>query len=359
MQIAANILLVILAFVTVLTTLAFRDTKRVHGPDIMGPAFFFVVSLGARWIIAAIALGLLVAAGVFYGLASVSAVQVIAVYAIFFAVDCAAASAVLVFAPEHSATSRAARRVATIFGYGLPPVLIVVFWLLQATGPIPGFTKFALTLSFIISVICIPYFMHLVKLNDEARDRANAEWYARQQQRAADGTAQVNAMPADVPLENLIPYLIEDWPNEVRSLVFERLSARKGTEDELIGMLSDERRRLAFNYLAQVYGPPSVRVAPAVLGACMEIAHQWQARVPRISNEDAERLAVDCGRCIEMAYHYKDAPVDFHPAINAWEKILAASPQINSVTLASGSVHVWRHNNPTTVSVGADPRVRP
>ena len=50
MQIAADILLVVLALVTVLTTLAFRDTKRVHGPDVMGPAFFFVVSLGVRWV---------------------------------------------------------------------------------------------------------------------------------------------------------------------------------------------------------------------------------------------------------------------------------------------------------------------
>ena len=49
MQIAANVLLVVLAFVTVLTTVAFRDTKRVHGPDVMGPAFFFVVSLGLAW----------------------------------------------------------------------------------------------------------------------------------------------------------------------------------------------------------------------------------------------------------------------------------------------------------------------
>ena len=354
MQIAADILLVILTLVTVLTTVAFRDTKRLHGPDVMGPAFFFVVSLAMRWIMAAIALGLLVAAGVLNGIASEHAVQVIAIYGIFFIVDCAAASAVLVFAPEHSVSSPAARTAAAIFGYGLPQVLIALLWILQATGPVPGFTKIALIVIFIISVICIPYFMHLVKLNDEARDRANAEWYARQQQRAADGTAQVNAMPADVPLEKLIPYLIEDWPNEVRSLVFERLSARTGTEDELIAMLSDDRRRLAINYLAQVYGPPSQRVAPAVLGACMEIAREWQGRVPGISNEDAEKLAVDCGRCIEMAYHYKDVPVDFHPAIDAWEKILAAAPQINSATLASGSIHVWRHNNPTTASAGAE-----
>ncbi len=357
MQIAANVLMVVLAFVTVLTTLAFRDTKRVHGPDVMGPAFFFVVSLVFRWIIAAVALGLLVASGVFDGLAGLRALQVIVVYAVFFVVDCAAASAVLVFAPERSEASQVERTLAGVAGYSLPPTLIVLLWILQLAGAAPALDRAVFAVIFVIAVGCIPYFMRLARRNDEARQRANAEWYARRQARIAEGTAQISAMSADVPLEKLIPYLIEDWPAEVRSRVFERLSARQGTEEELVAMLADERRRLAIDYLAQVYGPPAAQIAPSVLNACLEIARQWQEKLTATSDADAEKLAADCSRCIEMAYHYKEVPVDFHPVIDVWEKILAAAPQNNSVTLASGSLHVWRHNNPAA-QVGADPLIR-
>jgi len=128
--------------------------------------------------------------------------------------------------------------------------------------------------------------------------------------------------------------------------VFERLDQRKGTDEELIAMLADDRRRLAINYIAQVFRPPSPQVAPAVLNACLELARQWQSRLPGISNEDAEQLAVDCGCFIEMAYRDKDVPMDFHPAIDLWEKVLVAAPQINSVSLAHGSVDVWRHSQP-------------
>src|SRR5947209_8583524 len=93
MIIIANVLFILLLPLTLLTALAMRDMQRMQGPDVMGPAFFLVVAGGARWIIAAVALGVLIATNRLDGLVPSAGLQVLLLYGVFALTDGAAGMA--------------------------------------------------------------------------------------------------------------------------------------------------------------------------------------------------------------------------------------------------------------------------
>jgi len=199
-----------------------------------------------------------------------------------------------------------------------------------------------------IAAICIPGFMRIVQRTKEANRRENDAYWARQRERIAEGSAQINAMPADLPLDRLVLYLVQDWPTEVRALAFERLEKRGDLDAELLAMLADgERRRtIAIAYLAQTSNAPSEALSRGLLDASVTMAEAWLARSPALSEDEVVRLVRDCGHCIEVAYHGKDRPIDFHPAADAWRRSLGAAPQAPSVVAALDSLRVWSQFTP-------------
>src|SRR4051812_16299507 len=154
MQIAANALLVLLIPLTIVSASCLRELQRVHGPDTMGPAFVLVVAGVARWVVAAIALGMIIACGRFGGMTSEVALQVLLIYGAFALTDTAAAMAMHATAPADAVASPPVRALGQAIGFGLPmAVLALLFVRLNVASPAPGPT---FAFFFLLIVIAVP-----------------------------------------------------------------------------------------------------------------------------------------------------------------------------------------------------------
>ena len=91
---------------TVITNVALREAKRVHGPDIMGPAFMVVVTSVMRWIGMLIIIGLVVGGGSFDAAIPNRGVQMLLLAATLALVEWAAGIAVVACAKRNQRTGR-------------------------------------------------------------------------------------------------------------------------------------------------------------------------------------------------------------------------------------------------------------
>jgi hypothetical protein len=347
MIILANVLLILLLPLTLLTALAMRDMQRAQGPDVMGPAFFLVVAGGARWIIAAVALGLLIASGRAEGLIPSVGLQILVLYGAFALTDAAAGMAIYSTAPNNVVAGDVMRMLGQVLGIGLPLLLIALLLArLNIPDPAPAATRIVLAALVVIGAIALPVYSNIRAKTQAENQRRNAEWWANQEARIKQGKAELATLPADAPLEKLIPYFIEDWPSEVRSDAFVKLEHRPPVYDELRPMLSGPNRDLALAYMAQVSDPPPADLAAIVRDRLIDVAHEWRARaratVP-LDDDQIGKLGRQCELASSLSFKFRDAGVDFRPVADAWKVAVDAAPQQSPVVQgAQSTLLFWR-----------------
>jgi hypothetical protein len=362
MVILSNFLLIVLLPLSVLVGLAMRETHRAHGPDVMGPAFFLVAAGGLRWIIAAVALGLLIGTGRANGFVPSTGLQVLVIYGAFALTDGAAGMALYATSPSEVVGGDALRLLGQTLGFGLPLMLLALLLVrLNITLPAVAITRMITVAIFVIGALVLPVYSNVRARTDAENRRRNAEWWANQQARIEQGRAALAALPADAPLEKIIPFLVEDWPSEVRGDAFAKLEHRPPVYDELRPLLSGPNRDLALAYMAQVSDAPPMDLAATVRDRLLDIANDWRERLRAgaLNDEQINTLGRQCELASSLSFKFRESAVDFRPVADAWQAVINAAPQQSPIVQsAQNTITFWRPHleeakpsTPTTAQV--------
>jgi hypothetical protein len=345
MQIAANALLVLLIPLTILTASCLRELQRAQGPDTIGPAFVLVIAGVARWVVAAIALGLMIACGRFAGMTSQIALQVLLIYSGFALVDAAAGFAIHATSPKSIAASAPVQQLGQILGFGLPLavlVLLIVRLNIAAPATTPTFLGF-----FALVIIAVPTLAGYQRINArtvEENRRQNQAYWDEQRRLIAQCKADLAGLPADAPLEKILPYLIDEWPTEVRSDAFAIMERRQHIFEELGALLGGPNRDLALAYIAQLSDVPAADFAAVVRDRLVDQAVEWRdrARANLLSDDQCNKLSRHCEQASGVSFKFREGGVDYHPVFDAWKSAIDAAPaQSPYIQSAQNTLLFW------------------
>jgi len=264
----------------------------------MGPAFFLVVAGGARWIIAAVALGLLIASGRAEGLIPSAGLQILVLYGAFALTDAAAGMAIYSTAPNNVVANEALRMLGQVLGFGLPLLLIALLLArLNIAAPMPA--------------------AHAPVdrgIRRDRRDRAARVLEHPRQDRGGESTPQrgmvgESGWRAPGRARRNWPHcrrtrrskrLFSIWWRtgrpDVRSDAFVKLEHRPPVYDELRPMLSGPNRDLSLAYMAQLSDSPPAEMAAIVRDRLIDVANEWRdrARAGSLSDDQIGKLGRQC-----------------------------------------------------------------
>jgi len=348
MNIAADALLVLLIPMTVITNVALRETKRVHGPDIMGPAFMTVVTSVIRWIGMLIIIGLVVGGGSFDAAIPNRGLQMILMAAILALVEWAAGITVIACAPSDASAGPTLIASGRFLSFAIP--ILTILWLMPV---VHGFVSRAGAGAVFTVIACICEIMALVfdRVHRKTTQQKNAmirAYWQNQRKLTEQGQAEIAALPLDCPLEALTRYIVEpSWPADVRGDAFVRLQARPDIAEELLTMLTDEQRRpAALQYLQRLSSEPAPAFNAKLRDFSSELAQKWKARGPNLSDRQVSLLAADCEGFIHVAYGRHSETLSFFPAMDSWREAMGTVPDSPAIIEARKNLDHWFELNP-------------
>lgn len=351
MNIAANVLLVLLIPTTILSNVVLRESQRAQGPDVMGPAFVFVVSCGIRWITALVIISLLVGGGSFDAGIPSRGAQLLLLIAVFAVVDWAAGIADVACAPELVAAGPAVVLIGRVLSFAVPIALLI--WLMPM---VHGYLSRAATWGFIVpillaAVLMLPGFYRVYAKTKEQKNATIAAYWENQKKLTEQGVAEIKALAIDCPLEKLTPYLSGDWPSDVRSEVFTRIRNRPDVAGEILTMLADDHRRGgAVEYIRQTSTSELPCLNLKVRDFYLELADRWAARGPNLTDEQLSLLAPDCDGAVTIAYPLETERVRFYAVMERWREIISAAPQTPAILEARKKLDHWFEISPRPAS---------
>ena len=356
MNIAANIFLVFMIPLTILTNAALRDSQRLHGPDVMGPAFYFVVSAAVRWIGALIVVSCVIGGGSFDPTIPHRGVQVLMLAAAFALVDWAAGIAAVACAPSEVSAGPALIAAGRILSFAIP--IAMLFWLMPMLhNHLPRAATWTVLVTLVvISLGMLPVFYGIYRRTNQQKQERIAAYWQNQVKLIAQGKAEIAALPLDSPLEQLTKYLVEDWPPDVRTDAFCRLEGRSGVASEVLTMLADNQRRAAaVKYVQQLSTEPAPGFNMKLRDFSLELAQKYKAADKTPVDETTAQLAADCEGFVHVAYGRHSETLSFYPAMDAWRQALAGAPQTPAILEARKNVDHWFELYPRTVAGPTSP----
>jgi hypothetical protein len=348
MIILANFLLILLIPATLMAMMSLRELQRVSGPDVMGPAFFFVAAGVVHCILAAIALALMVACDRFDGLVPTSGLQILVVLAGFALIDVGAAFAIYGSSSKNIADTEWWRSLGQAIGFALPSATILLLLVrANVSAPHSYGTRTAFLALILVAAFAWPTYYSIRKRTDAEKQRQINEYWDRQRRLIERGTAELAALPADAPLEKFLPYFADDsWPMDVRAAARLRIDPRPNLDDELRALLAGPNRDLALSYVCQLPETP-MTLAQALFDALMQQAAEWRQHgggSSTLSEDQATKLRRQCEQASGLAYTFREDAVDFRPLAAAWQDAVnAVSPQDSpNVQSAQSTLMFWK-----------------
>ncbi|HSV14961.1 MAG TPA: hypothetical protein VLI90_11945, partial [Tepidisphaeraceae bacterium] len=261
----------------------------------------------------------------------------------------AAGMALYATSPSEVVGGESLRLLGQTLGFGLPLLLLALLFVrLNLTAPAVGVTRVITVAIFVVGTLVLPVYSNVRARTDEEHRRRNAEWWANQQARIEQGKAALAALPADAPLEKIIPYLVEDWPAEVRGDAFTKLQHRPPVYDELRPMLSGANRDLALAYMTQVSDAPPMDLAATVRDRLIDVANQWRDRLRAgaLNDEQINTFGRQCELASSLSFKFRECGVDFRPVADVWHAAVDAAPQqLPIVQGAQSTLLFWRDRN--------------
>jgi hypothetical protein len=353
MPIVGNILVLLLLPVTLAATLSLRDTFHAAGPDSVGPTFVMVIAVALRWLLAAVVIGLCVARGGFDDLVPFRPLQWFIIAGLVFALDAAACMAVTAVSRSGAAPDAVRDPIGMGIGHVLP-LLVVLALLVPLNAPAngsPGSLRVLTVTLALVAVASFAYFQVIdsatIKRKWEAFDAAQAE----RNDFSQTYLVTLDQIPKDAPPDRYAAYFQDpNCPEDVRSQVVQRLLALPDLRDQLVAMLSDDRRELAM----QLFGRTGSLHAPADVAALFkssfELANTYR---DRLSSGD-DTAVTGCADAAALAAYFTHgqsaAGVDFRPTMEAWNAALAVVKiDDDRVANARHEVQQWLALNPPPV----------
>jgi len=350
MQIAGNILGLLLLPITLIACASMLAQYRKAGSDQVGPIFAMVIALAIRWLLAAVLIILVAARGGFEGLLHQRLLAVLLVALLVFALDATAWMAGTAAERVGAAAVGAQVELGRALAYALPigSVLLLMFALNtpDLSAVLERLTAGGLA---VLVVIAFAYFNAIDRATDARRDAKLDAFYAEQDQLAQPYVAALADLPIDAPVDQYAMFFqtSDELPGPVRGDVIARLQALPDLNAQLLAMLADDRRALAMQVLSRTgrfYEPAQLNV---LIDANVQLAADYAARAD-VTDDDA--TATQIGLAAMLAAHFaagNQPGVDFRRAIEAWNEALTHVHVENSVkSMGQHAVDQWLEYHP-------------